>query len=215
MVQTVANYLNCIASVSEKISYDISCVNQSAFLVSYYGNLDCSGAVIHAAEVGWSPDCQGSSDGKSTFVQVCTPGSYSPSASSINTFSFYGQDECPLTDLRYSGVVSIPKACQRPLDGAGSYLFGCDKVNVTATPFQTDDCTGKSSPPVAIGALGCKLPSSANQGVTFTACGAVPGASSSSSSSAPIGTKASDDAVGAAVAEGMERAIEIIRTKRA
>ena len=214
VIQTVANYLNCIASVSQKISYDIACVNASAMTVSYYENVECGGAVVHSAEVGWPADCQGSPDGKSTYQNICTKGSFAPSASAINTFSFYGQDECPLTDLRYSGVVSIPRACQRGsgAGGAGSYLFGCDKLNVTATPFKSADCSGKSSPPVPIGALGCKLPSSSNDGVTFTTCSAVPGSVASSSSSAP--TKASD-AVGAAVAEGMERAIEIIRNKRA
>ena len=158
---------------------------------------------------------QGSADGASTFEAVCTHGSYSPPAAAVNTFVYSGQRECPVVDpLSYSGVVSIQKGCHGGGSAGGDYyLYGCDKVNVTATPYAKSDCSGKPlQPPIPIGELGCHTPTTSEASTSFTACGAVPEQATHGSTQAPPAEIATgnDAAVRAVVAAGVARALALI-----
>ena len=175
-IQTVANYLGCIVGqASPPISYDVSCLNSTAFDVQYYESSDCSGAIVHNAPISWEEGCTGSSDGKSTFEAVCLPGSFKAPKNAVNHYFFTTESSCPVTDLAYTGVVSTPIACIAPPAGTGpkSYTYGCDKSNVTIQTFFTSDCSGTGAPPSPVGALGCTKDDNKG-GVIYTTCSAAP-----------------------------------------
>ena len=55
VIQTVANFLGCLrgSDGTTELSYDVSCINATAFDVSYYDGPLCAGPVIHTTTVGW------------------------------------------------------------------------------------------------------------------------------------------------------------------
>ena len=209
-VQTVANYLGCIAAPDNSISYKVACINASAFSANYYHGLSCAGAIFHAQPVVWEAGCTGTPDGAATTSAVCVAGAYTPPARAINTFFYTKPAACPVAaDARFSGVVSVPLGCLTPAGSPTSYLYGCDKSNVTATPFAGAGCVGKpKSPPFAIGPLGCEDKA---DGASFTVCDGAPPAPAKGLLRAPAPAAASRDAVGDAVAAGLARATELLR----
>jgi hypothetical protein len=146
-VQTVANYVGCVlGQVSPPLSYDVTCVNSSAFDVSYFNGEDCSGPAIHSAVVGWDSSCTGSPDGKTTGTQKCTVGTYKPSKSAVNSYYFTLEKECPVTDLRYSGISSTPMGVCFAEGATGSHEFGCNKVNMTVSTVGSRHTNARGAP---------------------------------------------------------------------
>ncbi len=218
-IQVLGNYLNCIVSPDKTISYAVTCLNASAFEVNYFtGNL-CSGTSIHSADVGWDSDCQGTPDGKATVTKVCNAGKYTVPTKAVNQYFYSDPSICPIeSDARYTGVVSIPFACQSGTTSSGAsqgLIYGCDKTtqNITVTVYETRDCTGPSSAPIAVGALGCTS-AGGTSGATYAMCGGMPPPSkslraSSSSSSLASALTVTPDRITEAIANGLIEATKI------
>lgn len=211
-IQTVGNFLGCLQSPDKTISYHVSCINASALNVNYFSGGDCAGSAIETTPVGWAAGCAGTSDGKATFTAVCTPGDYTPPTQAVNTY-LYAEKECPLVDpFSYTGVVSLPFQCNKiPSPNspfASSYIYSCDKKNITATIFSTLDCSGNAVQTVPVGPLGCVASDTAS--VTFTVCGTTPPPPTKSlraeKGTPVVAATAVSDEVTATIAAGLARA---------
>lgn len=220
-IQVLGNYLNCIISPDKTISYAVTCLNASAFEVNYFNGNLCTGTSIHSAAVGWDSACQGTPDGKATFTAVCKAGKYTVPTKAVNQYFYQDPSICPIeSDARYSGVVSIPYACQSGTSSSGAsqgLIYGCDKTtqNITVTVYETRDCTGPASAPIAVGALGCTS-AGGTSGATYAMCGGMPPpskqslrASSSSSSSLASALTVTPDRITEAIANGLIEATKI------
>ena len=184
---TVANYLGCINATSggSPFSYDIKCINSTAFLASFYDNAACEGNVVYESPTALPRACVPGNATEPASLSVCERGSYVPPSDDINMYIFNAPMECPPVSTYYA-VSSIPLGCV-PVGGpsGGSLIYGCDALNVTGVPYSSSDCSGPPlSPPLPLQPLGCDI-TPYGLGPTVTKCGGEPPAISAAPAGAP------------------------------
>jgi len=217
--QLIAQYLGCSQAPDGSISYLVHCLNQTAFSVDYFNGAACAGPVIHTAPVSWPAGCVAGNATRPSTSTVCMSGSYVAPTNAIDLYLFGPPNKCPLEGLHFYAVVSMPKSCLSNPDGGAvqSFIYGCNTVNVTGTPYASKDCTGAPlSAPMPVMSLGCSV-SPYNDGPTFVTCGSKPPAALEAPAAAPPAAAAAagsaaagnaGDAVRASVLEGAARAAE-------